>query len=104
MDEDAKKIIEKEYSILASQPELLLPENKDTALSVLFQALQEDFDSFFKSGELRSVTPTNPIVREVYFGNIDLSQFTGEDIDGTTDGLRATLETWENSRAEYAEE
>ena len=101
MSEKSKKIIEKVFSILLSQPELLSENNKNTAISILYNQTKVDFEDFENNSKLRSVTPTNPIIREIYFNNIDITQFTGENIDQATEDLRLTVEVWENNRGKY---
>ena len=99
MDQDAKKIIESIYSLLSSRRELLDDNNQDIAITLICQAVNEDFNNFYKSGQLREVTPTSASVRKVFLGNVDFSQLTGDDIDEATEGLRATLAIWEKNRA-----
>jgi hypothetical protein len=103
MDEEAKAIIEKICSIIKAQPELLDDGNEDLCVSVVYQQTKADFDSFYESGELRSVTPTNPAVKEIYFANLDTSTFTNEDFEAATNDLRVTLEVWEDNRSTYAD-
>jgi hypothetical protein len=98
-DVTTNQIIEKIFYTYLNNKQYLLAEKKDLMLKITSDAILSDLNALTEQGELRKVEPTDSRVQEVYFGSVDISRFSREDLENATRDIQVTLDVWEENRA-----
>jgi len=93
------QIIEKIFATYLNNKQYLSEGKKDFMTKITSQAISSDLDELERQGELRSITPTDSRVQSVFFGGVDISSFSREDLQNATRDIQVILEVWENNRA-----